>query len=475
MKRKIKIAFVSSEAVPYVKTGGLADVLGILPKEIKNIGHDAVLVLPFYKEIKNKNLSVEQVNEYTYKRTDSQLPTYFIANNDYFDRDNLYMDEQGDYQDNALRFDYFCKKVIELFPEINFKPNIIHLNDWQTSLIPFYLKMGDNHKFYNKTKTLLTIHNMAYQGVFSSEFLPKLGLSQEVFNPFSGIEYYGKINFLKAGLISADVVSTVSEKYSQEIQEEEYGCGLDGVLRSRNDKIIGILNGADYKEWSPETDKHIAANYSLKNLGGKNECRKDLLKEFNFSATDSIPVISMISRLTDQKGFDILAACIDEILKLNLRLILLGTGERKYHEMFKKIKEKHPDHFGLRIEFNNALAHKIEAGSDMFLMPSKFEPCGLNQIYSLKYGTVPIVRATGGLDDTIENFNPSKGTGNGFKFKKYIPEALLFKVKEALNVYKNKNLWKKLIINGMKQDYSWHKSAEEYIWLYREMINKEKK
>lgn len=476
MNNQLKIAMVTSEAVPYAKTGGLADVTGILPQEIKKLGHDVILILPYYQEVRRQvmatNISVNKLDD-IYTVTDNGVTAYFIVKDDYFNRKGLYGIAKGDYPDNAYRFGFFCKKVLDLLPEIKFQPDIIHVNDWQSALIPYFLKtIEKDNPFYKETRTLLTIHNMAYQGLFHPDVLPGLGLSQEVFTPYGGIEFYGRISFLKAGLISADAISTVSKKYSQEIQTEEYGYGLDGVLREQGSHVYGILNGVDYSQWNPEIDQFIIKRYNTNDLSGKTECRRDLLKEFNLGEDPSTPIIGMISRLADQKGFDILAECIEEIAGLDLRVVLLGTGEEKYRKLFRRIQKKYPKLFGIKIEFNNSLAHKIEAGSDMFLMPSKYEPCGLNQIYSLKYGTVPIVRATGGLDDTIENFNPQKGSGNGFKFEGYSAKALLDKIKEALNIFKNKQLWQRLIQNGMQQDFSWSQSAQQYIELYNRILGR---
>lgn len=448
----LNIAFITSEAVPYAKTGGLADVSGALPFELAGLGHNVILILPYYQMIKKKNIP-------------KNPSVYFIEKDEYFDRPELYGTPQGDYPDNAQRFGYFCRAVLELLPKINFRPDIVHVNDWQSSLIPFFLKTDESaNPFYKDTKTVLTIHNMAYQGLFEPEVLDDLKISRDFFKPHGGIEFYGMVNFLKAGLISADAISTVSEKYSYEIRIEEYGCGLDGVLREEGGHVYGILNGVDYNHWNPEVDELIIEKYSINDLRGKKGCRKDLLKEFSLTALDTTPIIGIISRLADQKGFDILAETIDELALLDLRIVLLGTGEEKYHKLFTEIKEKYPDHFGIKIAFNNTIAHKIEAGSDMFLMPSRYEPCGLNQIYSLKYGTIPIVRATGGLDDTIEDMV------NGFKFDEYSSSALLEAIKRALRTFKDSTLWGKLMITGMRQDFSWHKSAEKYVEMYGKAV-----
>lgn len=470
----MNIAFVTSEAVPYAKTGGLADVSGALPVELEKLGHNVILIHPYYQAVKKKGLILNKVFDKVYTtKTGKNLSVYFIENDEYFNRAELYGTSEGDYHDNAYRFSYFCKAVLELLPEINFKPDIIHTNDWQTAMIPLFLKTieKDNH-FYKDTRTVLTIHNMAYQGLFNPLIVPQLGLSWDVFKPHGGIEFYGRVNYLKAGLISADAISTVSEKYSHEIQTEEYGCGLDGVLREEGSHVFGILNGIDYGHWNPEIDEFIVKKYNINDISGKKECKRDLLREFNISVPDEVPVIGIISRLADQKGFDILAGGIEEIALLDVRIVLLGTGDEKYHKLFTQIKEKYPEHFGIKIAFNNAIAHKIEAGSDMFLMPSRYEPCGLNQIYSLKYGNVPIVRATGGLDDTIQDFNPETGKGNGFKFAEYSTAALINTIKRAIKTFHTGRLWQKIMHNGMGQDFSWHRSAEKYIEMYKKITQK---
>jgi len=470
----MNIAFVTSEAVPYAKTGGLADVSGALPQELEKLGHNVILVMPYYEVVKKKNIPVKKLDnaDVYVAKTGKDLPVYFIANEEYFNRPELYGTPQGDYPDNALRFSYFCNAVLDLLPKIHFKPDIINTNDWQSALIPFYLRNSRKDEvFYKDTKTVLTIHNMAYQGLFEPSVLPEIGIGWDSFKPHGGVEFWGKMNFLKAGLVSVDAINTVSEKYSKEIQTDEYGCGLDGVLRDQGGHVYGILNGIDYSQWNPEVDDLILRKFSMSSLNGKMDCKKDLLREFGLTALDSTPIIGVISRLADQKGFDILAEIIEELAILDMRLVLLGTGDERYHKLFTKIKEKYPEQFGIKIAFNNALAHKIEAGSDMFLMPSRYEPCGLNQIYSLKYGTVPIVRGTGGLDDTIQDFNPETKAGNGFKFYEYSSWELLNTIKRALRLYKNKELWNTLMLNGMKQDFSWSKSAEKYIEMYGKLKN----
>jgi len=320
-------------------------------------------------------------------------------------------------------------------------------------------------------KPVFTIHNIAYQGLFPASHFPLTGLPQKVFTP-DGIEFWGSMNLLKAGIVFSDIVTTVSEKYSKEIRTAEFGYGLEGVLDSRKEKLFGVLNGVDYDDWSPEKDKFIIAKYDYKDLNGKAECRKDLLKEYNLNLSDDAPVIGIISRLADQKGFDILSQAMEELMSMNIGIVVLGTGEKKYHDLFAELAKKYPKKLGVKITFDNKIAHKIEAGSDMFLMPSKYEPCGLNQIYSLKYGTIPIVRATGGLDDTIQDYDPKTGDGNGFKFKEYSSQVLLAKIKESAKIFSNKKEWKKLVQKAMQQDFSWERSAKRYVELYEKVLTK---
>ena len=486
MAKKLKVLIAASEVVPFAKTGGLADVTGALPKELKKLGHDVRVILPFYKEAKNKKLDIKDTGEILLieisdkivqakiftATIDNNVTVYLIDNKDYYDRDELYRTEEGDYPDNAERFIFFSKAVLELAKSFNFKPDIIHCNDWQTGLVPVLLKIKENENtFFINTSVVFTVHNLAYQGLFWHLDMPLTNLPWDVFTP-EGIEFYGKINLMKAGMVYADLINTVSKKYSKEIQTPEFGFGLEGVLSSRATDLYGIINGADYDEWSPENDKFIKKKYSASDLSGKEACRADLLSKFKLKDKKGVPIIGLISRLVDQKGFDLIADKIEDIMKLDLFLIILGTGDEKYHKLFTQIKEKYPDKVGLKLGFDNSLAHQIEAGSDIFLMPSKYEPCGLNQLYSLKYGTIPIVRATGGLDDTIKNFKPNTGKGNGFKFTAYTSKALLLKLKEAVKVYKSSKDWKKLVANAMADDYSWMQSAKEYVKLYNKALEK---
>ena len=479
----MKVLFVSPEAVPFAKTGGLADVSGALPKALKKMGIDVRLVLPFYRMVREQKYNyqtlIENLEIPIGRRSlkgdikallewENGFPVYFVEKEEFYDRSNLYGTPKGDYFDNAERFIFFSRMVLELCEKIDFFPDIIHGNDWQCGLIPAYLKtLFRSDSRFAKTASVFSIHNIAYQGLFPGEDFPLTGLPAELFS-ISGVEFWGKVSFIKAGIVFSDIITTVSEKYSQEIQTEEFGYGLEGILRERKNDLYGVLNGADYEEWNPATDKYIAANYSLDDLSGKIKCKEDLVKIFKLpKKLISRPLFGVISRLADQKGFDLLAEIIDELMNLDLGLVLLGTGEEKYHQLFTRIGEKYPKKTGIKIAYDNTLAHKIEAGCDIFLMPSRYEPCGLNQIYSLKYGTIPIVRATGGLDDTIQEFNPSSGQGTGFKFEPYEGQALFQTIKRALTLYQDKANWQKLMKNAMKADFSWEKSAQKYRELYR--------
>lgn len=484
----LKVLFVSSEAVPFAKTGGLADVSGALPKALKELGVDVRLVLPFYRMAREQKFNYQLLGEDLEVTLGTQVlkgdlkgvlnrendfPVYLVEKEEFYDRSNLYGTPKGDYFDNAARFIFFSKMVFALCEKLRFSPDIIHCNDWQSGLIPCYLKTVFNKDpRFAKTASIFSIHNVAYQGLFTKDTFDLSGLPQELFS-IAGVEYWGKISFMKAGIVFADILNTVSETYSQEIQTKEFGYGIEGILRARKKDLYGVLNGADYEEWNPATDKFIAFPYSAENLVNKEKCKQDLLKAFNLpEELISLPLIGVISRLADQKGFDLLAQIIDELMKLNLGFVLLGTGDEKYHELFTLIGKKYPKKSGIKIAYDNILAHKIEAGCDMFLMPSRYEPCGLNQMYSLKYGTIPIARATGGLDDTIQEFRPTTEKGTGFKFKQYDAKELLQTIKNALAIYHDQGKWEKLIRNAMEADFSWKISAKKYVELYQKAMTK---
>jgi starch synthase len=477
---QLKILFASSEVAPFAKTGGLADVSASLPAALASLGHQVRIVMPMYRSVMQGSFELKPLekslevplrgkvsnDKVFYKEIDSNLLIYFIKRNEFFDREMLYGTPEGDYGDNAERFIFFSRGILQLCKLISFQPDIIHCNDWQTSLVLVYLKsLYEDDPFFYNTLRVFTIHNLAYQGVFPKEYMDISKLPFELFT-IRGLEYYGKMNFMKGGIVFSDLITTVSEKYAQEIQTPEYGHGLDGILRERSDDIYGVLNGVDYTEWNPETDPYIDSSYNAEDLSGKKKCKEELIEIFKLEGSVETPIIGIISRLADQKGFDILADAADELSKMELFLVLLGRGNERYEKQFSELGKKYKGRFAVKIGFDNVLAHKIEAGSDMFLMPSRYEPCGLNQLYSLKYGTIPVVRATGGLDDTIKEFEPETERGNGFKFFEYSSKALLEKVKRALMIYKNKELWLKLVKICMNEDFSWNKSALRYQEIY---------
>ncbi len=480
----MKILFVSPEAVPFAKTGGLADVAGALSKTLAKMGHEVNLILPKYRTVDEKRfpltpsgmvlkvpVSRKVVSAEVYSLEESpHFRVLFLSQDAYFDRAELYGTPNGDFEDNAERFTFFSRAVVEAALEI--RPDIIHCHDWQTGLVPVYLKtLYRWSPSLAQAVSVFTIHNIGYQGLFWHYDLHLTNLGWEVFNP-QGLEFFGKLHFLKGGIVFSDAVTTVSRKYMEEIQTPELGAGLDGVLRDRKGDLYGILNGVDYEEWSPDKDPHIKQKYGPRDWKGKKACKEDLQREFYLAVNPDTPLLGVISRLTDQKGFDLLAEIMDDLMGLGAQFVLLGTGEEKYNLLFQKIGQKYPRQTGIRITFDNALAHKIEAGADIFLMPSRYEPCGLNQIYSLKYGTVPIVRATGGLDDTIQDYDPLSGEGNGFKFKDYRASELLCTIKLALEAYRDNALWEKLMIRGMAMDFSWEQSARPYVKVYEDALAK---
>ena len=490
MDNPLRVLFVTPEAVPFAKTGGLADVAGALPKSLRALGCEIKLIMPYYRMVKDSGLphqylgeemevpiGYEKLKADIYQgRLNQDIPVYFIGREEFFDRPHLYSTSQGDYFDNAERFIFFSKAILNLCQRLGFSPDIIHHHEWQTGLVPAYLQsVYRNDPLFSHTATVFTIHNIAYQGLFKKEKFWLTGLPAEMYSP-EGIEFWERINFMKAGIVYADAINTVSKKYSEEIQTAEYGYGLDGILRKRRESLTGILNGVDYEEWNPAHDPHLIALYDVKDISGKRECKKDLLKEFHLpSSLENAPLLGMISRLADQKGFDLLMEILDEFFALDIGFVLLGTGEQKYHDLFTRVAHTYPHKAGIRIAYDDRLAHKIEAGADFFLMPSKYEPCGLNQIYSLKYGTIPIVRATGGLDDTITHYDPVSKKGNGFKFVRYEAKEFLNTIKGAIRFYSQPEHWKQLLRNAMTADFSWERSAEAYLHLYRKALERKKR
>lgn len=475
------IAFAASECVPFSKTGGLADVVGALPQALAALGHQVSVYLPRYRQTRLtdpqtvvRSITIPFDDRYRFcsvvsGSSKSNVHYYFVDYPPFFDRDALYGTSAGDYPDNAERFALFSRAVLEASKVIGV-PHIFHCHDWQSALVPILLRTQyQEDPAFRETGSVFTIHNMGYQGLFPPDTLPLLTLPWDLF-AISKMEYFGNVNFLKGALVYSDFVTTVSKKYSQEIQTSEFGFGLEGMLRDRAATVTGILNGVDYQEWSPQTDKFIAAQFSPENLTGKAKCKEDLLAAFGVSNPDlRLPVIGIVSRFAAQKGFDLIAQIMDRLAREEMIVVALGNGDKSYEEMFLRLHKQFPQKIAVKVAYDNTLAHKIEAGSDMFLMPSRYEPCGLNQIYSLKYGTVPVVRATGGLDDTIEPWDARTQKGTGFKFTDYNGEALLLTIRQALQAFRDRESWHTLMRNGMNKDFSWNASAKEYARVYEKV------
>jgi starch synthase len=540
----LHVLFAASECVPFSKTGGLADVVGALPRAIAALGHRVTVYLPLYRqpqssavadgplelnypepsaghsdvvpgkadtfapgaaesllledEIAGSEADPSEFDQAELSPARREEPRtviasltipfddryrfcsvvdggvehgvhyFFIDYPPFFDRESLYGTPLGDFPDNAERFALYCRAVIEAAKLLGV-PDVIHCHDWQTALIPMLLRtLYEEDPALRGVPTVFTIHNIGYQGVFPPDTLPLLMLPWDLFT-ISKMEFFGKANFLKGALVFSDFITTVSRRYAQEIQTAEYGFGLEGVLRGRSSSVAGILNGVDYEEWNPVTDPYLAAAYSPESLEGKQECRRDLLRRFALDPESPAPVIGVVTRFAAQKGVDLIALAADRLAHKDCTLVILGAGDKQYEDRFRGLARQYPGRIALKIGYDNELAHIIEGGADMFLMPSRYEPCGLNQIYSLKYGTVPIVRSVGGLDDTIDPYDPRTGKGTGFKFREYTPEALLAAVQTALAVFGKPAEWRKLMLSGMACDFSWDVSAREYLRVYEKV------
>lgn len=489
------VLYLSTEVYPYAKTGGLADVSSALPQELRMLGHDVRVLMPKYGFIGEKKQKIHLINRLQgvdFKIGDKNLTAnikssailtqktriqmYMLESEEYFQRMGLYVDPATgkDYIDNDERFLMYALAAIELCKRLLWKPDIIHCNDWQSGLVPALMKLLYNDDpFFEGTKTVFTIHNLAYQGNYPATTFPKLGLPAEAFT-MQGLEFYDKVSYLKAGIAYADAITTVSETYAEEIGTPEFGCGMDGVLAKRKRDLYGILNGIDLLVWDPMKDVNIVRPFSVDDLTGKEECKKDLCAAMDIPYKVGRPVIGMIARLSNQKGFDLLAEIIEPILKSGAQLVLLGEGDKCYEDLFRKLQKKHPEQIGVHFGFHDNFAHKIEAGSDIYLMPSAYEPCGLNQMYSMHYGTVPVVRKTGGLADTVIDVDDAtrRAPATGFTFEKYDAKAFWKALDRALHMYrKNKTQWRELQINGMKRDFSWDRPAVQYAEVYEKILN----
>jgi starch synthase len=473
-----KILMVASEAAPFAKTGGLADVIGALPRALISQGDQPAVVLPLYpsaaKFVADSSraydglplwLGSTRFNANIRLLKHEGVPFYFVDCPPLFQRDGIYGTAASDYPDNHIRFTALCYAALGVVRYL-FRPDIIHCHDWQTAILAPLLKFrfpGD--PTFMGITTLLTIHNLGYQGLFGRPALTEMGLDDTLFHP-RALEFYGMVNLLKGGILFSDALSTVSKGYAKEIQTPEYGFGLDDLLRARADVLTGIVNGVDYSEWSPDRDPYIATAYTPEDLSGKRACKADLLATFGLpadSANMERPLIGIVSRFASQKGFDLIEEIADHLTAEDVSLVVIGSGDLRYENVFRSLASAHPNRFAVKVAYSEPIAHKVEAGADMFLMPSRYEPCGLNQIYSLRYGTVPIVRATGGLDDTID-------TETGFKFLEYSGSALLEAIRAALAAYQDKKGWRRMMVNGMKRNFSWDASAAEYSALYRRLV-----
>jgi starch synthase len=487
----VKILLATTEAVPLCKTGGLGDVCGSLPLELVKLGHEPIVIMPAFRQALNSGRPIETtglrfnipIGRKTVAGTllRSTLPgdrvlVYLVHQPQYYDRPELYREGGHDYKDNCERFVFFCRSALEAIQQLDLGTELVHCHDWQTGLIPVYLKTElCGVPPYDSIASVLTIHNIAYQGNFWHWDMELTGIDWKYFN-WRQMEFYGNLNFLKSGIAFADTLTTVSPRYAKEIQQPPLSCGLEGILQYRRDELFGIINGVDYSVWNPETDPHLGGhNYGPGNfVEGKRACKAALQQEMGLPLLADVPMVALIGRLVDQKGFDLVAKLIPQWApSSNIQWVILGTGEPTYHQLFTDLAKRYPDKVAVRLGFSNELAHRIEAGADIFLMPSLYEPCGLNQLYSLKYGTVPVVHTTGGLADTITNFSEAalaEEAANGFSFGEYTVAALANVLDRACKIYANKSVWEQLVRNGMRQDWSWGHSAREYSQLYEHTL-----
>lgn len=487
MLRQLKVVFIASECVPFAKTGGLADVVGALPGALNKLGHEVIVIMPLYGNIDQRRFNIQPLmstmgvwmgnteewcSVYETRNVDD-VPIYFIEFENYFARDGLYHDDDmNDYLDNPLRFSFLSRAGLQLCKDMDFRPDIVHVHDWQTALATAYLKIWHwNDPGLSKTASVLTIHNIGYQGKYPADHYDYTGLQLGNFTS-DKFEDYGGINYLKGGIQYADMVTTVSPKYALETKTPEGGQGMAPYLNDKKDFYIGILNGVDYSAWSPEIDEFIPERYSIEDMSGKAICKKEMQLRFGMLTDPGIPVIGVVSRFADQKGLDLLAGCIDSILgNMQVQFVILGSGDRTLEGFFSNLPSRFPNHVGCHIGYHNELAHWIEAGSDFFVMPSRYEPCGLNQIYSLKYGTLPIVRGTGGLDDTVEQYNEETGTGTGFKYWELSSRALYYTIGWAVSTYYDRPQHiDHMRTQGMLQSYTWEASAIKYVSAYHRAI-----
>ncbi len=477
----MRILMATPEANPFARSGGLAEVIAALAQSLVKLGHEVLVVLPLYRQVREagrplistgKTLSIPL----SFKTLTAEifevelcpgLRFYFIGQEALYNREGLYGTAYGDFEDNAERFIFFSRAVVELVEALDLRVDACHCHEWQTGLVPVYCRtLYQERPRLRELPVLYTVHNVGYQGIFSSFDLPLTGLGWELLSP-KALEFFGRINLMKGGLVFADLISTVSTKYREEILTAEQGFGLEGVFQERAQDLFGILVGVDYEKWNPENDPHLPARYGLNDLSGKARCKAALLAHFGLTLPPEAPLLGMTTRLFERKGIDLLEAILDELLALEVGLVLQGTGEERHQYLMQEFALRYPNNMGVNLEFSEALAHQIIAGADIFLMPSRYEPCGLDQLYCLRYGTIPVVRATGGLDETIQDYQPETGEGNGFKFIPYTPEAFMAAIRRALALYAHPKAWQELMRRNMRLDFSWDRVAPQYEHLYR--------
>lgn len=479
----MNILLAASEVAPFAKTGGLADVAGSLPRELYRLGHDVRIFMPLYRSVRKQADDLQPLLELPpleingvgrkgclWQGNLQGVPVYFLEENRFFDREGLYGTARQDYEDNAERFGFFARALLASLPLVGFRPEVLHLNDWQTGLVPALLRTeAAADPFYADTATLMTIHNLGYQGLFPAETVQMLRLDPGLFT-MEGLEYYGKVSFLKSGLVYADLINTVSETYCAEIQTPQMGHGFDGILRFRSERLFGVLNGIDDQVWNPQSDPALEAPYDADDLSGKQANKRRLQARLGLACDPGRPLLAMVTRLAGQKGLDLVEEAWDALLARGVQVVILGSGDQDYMDRFDELGSRSPGQTAVRLGFDDDLARLIYAGSDMFLMPSHYEPCGLGQLIALRYGSVPVVRATGGLADTV--FDPGAGErqGNGFTFDAVSAPAMLVAVDRALERYRDPVAWQRLVRAGMQGDFSWRQSALHYIDLYRKAL-----
>jgi starch synthase len=478
----MRILMVAPEANPFARSGGLAEVVSALAWTLVKMGHQVAVVLPLYRQVREAGhpitstgqtlsipLSLKTLSaEIFTSQVDPNLNFYFIGQDALFNREGLYGTAYGDFDDNGERFIFFSRAVVEMIDALELEFDVVHAHEWQTGLVPVYLRtLYNDRPRLQRLPVVYTVHNVGYQGLFSSYDLPLTGLGWELLSP-KALEFYGQLNFMKGGLVFADLLTTVSTKYREEILTPEFGFGLEGLFAERAQELFGILEGVDYQRWDTRQDAFLASPYDRDNLAGKRACKKALMQQFNLDLPPDRLLIGMTTRFFERKGIDLVENILDDLMRLGMGLVIQGTGEERHHYFLQEMSLKYPGRMGLNIGFTDELAHQIIAGADIFLMPSRYEPCGLDQMYCLRYGTIPVVRATGGLDETVQEFDPASGAGTGFKFSGYTPAELLAAVQRALAVYEQPAVWEALMKSNMALDYSWGKTAApKYVEVYR--------